>query len=248
MYTVCGFDELVPATTTSQKLTAIADEHIKVSGDNVIIPELSKLLGVFAVGLDIQNVQLASPSLRRFALFDVAPYEITALPTFPPDPIVKGESYLDLIEDEFLTAYAGNANAAAQHESVIVFLSDGDVAPLTGRIHTIKATATDAAGATYAWQASPLTLAQELPVGDYRLVGARCVHANALAFRFIFIGGIWRPGGVCVGTQSAKDPNYHRYGQIGLWGTFAHNRVPSIEIFGDGTGASVVVYLDLIAV
>jgi hypothetical protein len=175
----------------------------------------------------------------------VAPVENAALPAYPPDPVIVGESFLELREDEALNAYAGNSNAGAQQESVLVFLSDDNVSQVSGRIHTIKATAT-APATSYAWAGAQLTLAQSLPVGDYQLVGARCEQANTLSFRFVFIGGIWRPGMVAVGGINAKDPKYARRGMLGIWGTFAHNRVPSVEFFGDGTGGSAVLYLDLI--
>jgi hypothetical protein len=244
-FTLAGFTESVALGTASEKLTAIVDEHIKTEGDDIIVPEFNKLLGILPVGLDIQNVQLASPSLRTFALLDVAPVENTALPVFPPDPVVVGESFLELREDEALNAYAGNSNAGAQQESVLVFMSDDNVSPIAGRIHTIKATATAPATA-YQWASAQITLAQSLPVGVYQLVGARCEQANTIAFRFVFIGGIWRPGMAAVAAISAKDPSNSRRGALGVWGTFAHNRVPSVEFFGDGTGGAAVIYLDLI--
>lgn len=247
MFTIAAFSELVDLSTESEKLTAVTDEHIKTSGDVVVVPELNKLLGFLGIGEDIYDVQIASPSLRRMALLDIAPVENAALPVFPPEPIIKGKSLITLDEDEFLTVYAGNSNIANKQESAIIFLSDDMVAPLEGPIFTIKATGTAPATA-YAWDSGALTLAQELPVGDYKLVGARCEQDHTIAFRFIFIGGIWRPGGIAVASIDAKDPKFFRYGQLGIWGTFAHNRVPSVEFFGDGTGGTANVYLDLMKV
>lgn len=247
MFTIAGFSESVPATTTSQKLAAIPDEHIKTEGDDIVIPEFNKLLGVMGIGGTIQNVQLASPSLRTLALIDVSPVENQALPSYPPDPVINGESFIDLLEDESLNGYAGNSSGGAVQESIIVWLSDNNVNPVVGKIYTIKATATAPATA-YEWASSNLTLSQSLPVGNYQLVGARCEQANTLCFRFVFIGGIWRPGMVSVASINDKDPLYARRGMLGTWGNFAHNRVPSVEFFGDGTGGAASVYLDLIKI
>lgn len=247
MFTMFGYTELVTAATTSEKLTAIPDEHVKTEGDTVVIPELNKLLGFLAVGTDIRNVQLASPSLRRLAVIDVAPVENVDLPVFPPYPIFKNHGLITLDIDEQLTAYAGNSNVADKQESVLVLVSDNSVDRLDAEIFTIKATATAPATA-YAWASGQLTLAQELPIGNYQLVGARCEQAKTIAFRFVFIGGIWRPGGFAVATIDATDPAYQRYGMLNVWGTFAHNRVPSVEFFGDGTGGAAVLYLDIVKV
>lgn len=245
MFTMAGFSESVAAAATSEKLTGIPDEHIKVEGDNIIVPELNKLIGILPVGLDIRNVQLSSPSLRRLALLDVAPVENTALPVYPPDPLIKGENYLELEIDEHLAAYAGNSNAGAQQENVLLMLADDNIGKIEGRIFTVKCTATAPATA-YAWASASMTFSQELPVGTYQLVGARCEQANTIAYRFVFIGGIWRPGFSAVAAISAKDPIGARAGQLGAWGSFAHNKIPSVEFFGDGTGGAAVIYLDLI--
>lgn len=245
MFTLAAFSKSVALTTTQDTLTGVPDQHIKVQGNDLVIPELNKFLGAMGVGLDIQNVQLASPSLRRLALHDIAPVEPTATPSFPPDPILKGESLLALDIDESLNALAGNANAGAQQESVIVFLSDDDVAPVKGKIFTVKATAT-APATGYVWSPAVLTFAQTLPTGIYNVVGARCEYATGIAFRLIFIGGKWRPGHICVADKAAKNPLYSRYGELGIWGAFPHNQQPSIELFGTAAGGAVSLFFDLI--
>lgn len=246
-FTMVAWSESVPAATTAQKIAAVADEHVKVEGDNVIVPDLNYVAGILAVGLDIRNVQLSSPSLRRLALMDVSPVENTALPVFPPDPLVMGKSSMALEIDEHLAAYAGNSNVGAQQESVVLLLSDGNTEAINGKIITVKAAATAPATA-YAWAGAPITLSQELPVGTYQLVGMRVEEAHTIAYRIVFIGGVNRPGGFAVAAISAKDPNGFRYGQLGAWGTFSHNKVPTIEFFGDGTGGAAVLYLDLIKI
>lgn len=246
-FSIVAFSELVTASATAEKLTAVPDDHIKTEGDGIIIPEYNKLLGVLGIGLNIRNVQLATPSLRAMALYDVAPVENEALPSLNPYPLITGESFLELREDETLNAYAGESAGANTQESVIVFLSDDNISSVTGRMYTIKATATAPATA-YAWASASLTLSQSLPNGTYALVGARCEQAHTIAYRFIFIGGIWRPGHISVVNINAFDHPYSRRGGLGVWGEFTHNKTPSIEFFGDGTGGTAVVYLDLVKV
>jgi hypothetical protein len=247
MFTICAFSEEVALSTTGEKLTAVPDDHLSTENDNIFVPELNKLMGAYAVGEDIDNPYLASPSLRRMANYDIVPFETDALPAFEPDIPIFPLGKIALVEDEQLTAYADNNNAAAKQESIIVFLSDDDIVQVSGNIYTIKATAT-APATSYAWDSADLTLTQELPVGDYQLVGAMCVQANTIAFRFIFIGGAWRPGHIAQSSHAKKAPEGARYGRLGVWGTFHHNKIPRIEFFGDGTGGAAEVYLDLIKI
>lgn len=247
MFTTVAYTELVTAAVVRQLLAAVPDVHLSFSGDNIIIPTLNNLLGYYGIGVDIQNVQLASPQLRRLALIDVAPVEITALPTWPPDFIARPDSPLPLVEDESLNALAGNSNVADKQESVIVLLSDGVVSPVSGEIFTVLATATAPATA-YAWDSAALTLSQTLPVGNYQLVGARVEQANTIAYRFILIEHAWRPGGIAVVGIDKSDVAFSRSGKLGEWGIFSHLHVPSIEFFGDGTGGAARIYLDLIKV
>ncbi|MEM2990161.1 MAG: hypothetical protein QXQ02_03150 [Halobacteria archaeon] len=246
MHTIVAWSESVAADTTQTNLNAVPDEHVRVEGDNIMVPDFNRIIGYYANGENIQNVQLSSPSLRRLALVDIAPVENSALPESPPDPICRPLSPLTLDIDESLSALAGNADASSAHqENVVLFLSNGPVTPVNGEIITIRTTATAPATA-YAWANAPLVFSQTLPVGTYDLVGARCEQANTIAFRFVFIGGIWRPGMLAVPDIDYDDYEYSRFGALGVWGTFSHNRPPSVDFFGDGTGGSAVIYLDLI--
>jgi hypothetical protein len=244
-FTLVGFSETVASEDTTELLNAIPDQHVKTSGDDIIVPELNKLMGYYAIGDTIYAPQLASPSLRSMALIDISPYELTDLPVFPPDPIIKGESLIELDEDESLNAYAQNSEAADAVCRVLVWLSDDAVGMVSGAIHTIKATTTITATAEQ-WSAGSLTLGQSLPTGTYQIVGARCVDAAGVAFRFVFIGGKWRPGFVCVASEDTHDCKYSRYGMMGVWGSFRHDQVPSIEVLRNAAGGTATIYLDII--
>lgn len=244
-FTMAGWTESVAGAVAQQAITGIPDEHMRVEGNNIVVPGLNELIGYYAIGVDAQNAQLASPELRRIALLDIAPVEVTALPVFPPDFPNRAENPLPLISDEQLTAHIGNSNVGAQQESILILLSSGAVSPISGEIITVEATATAPASA-YVWANAPLAFAQVLPKGTYDIVGCRCEQANTIAFRFVVIGDSWRPGHLAVGTISAKDHTLSRYGKLGKWSNFEHLRPPTVDFFGDGTGGAAILYLDLI--
>lgn len=246
--TLVAYSENVAAAIVQQDIDAVPDEHVRTEGKNIVIPKLNKIVGIHALGVDIRNVQLVSPSLRDFALHDVAPVEITDLPVFPPDFFDCAQNPIDLETDEQLIARAGNSNVGAQDEHIIIALSDSVITPLQGqKVRTIECTATAPAVAN-TWQNAQLTLLQTLPVGDYKVIGARCEQANTRAFRLVFVGGQWRPGHLAVASISAKSPKGSRFGEMGVWGKFSHLTPPSIDFFGDGTGGAAIIYLDLVKV
>lgn len=246
-FTLVGYSETITTEDTTEKIAAIPDVHVKTEGDNIIIPSLNKILGYFAIGGNMALPQLESPSLRRLALIDISPFEVSDLPASPPHPVIRPESIIELVEDESLRAYCQNSDAADAVERVFVWLTDDVIAPVRGSVHTVRATFNITATAEE-WSDGALTLDQSLPAGSYHLVGARCQDAVGVAFRMVFIGGIWRPGGICAGSSSVFDSPNFRAGGLGVWGTFRHDQLPSIEVLRNAAGSTGVIYLDIIKV
>ncbi len=242
-----AWSESVGGAVTQQNITAVPDQHVRTEGDNIVVPEYNKLVGLYGIGVDIQNAQLSSPSMRRFILNDISPVENVALPVFPPDFISRVASPIVLDVEEQLTGLAGNSNVGAQQESLVVAISDGNVQPVAGPSSTMRATAV-APAIAYGWANAQLVFTQVLPVGTYKIIGARCEQANTIAFRFVFVGGTWRPGTISVVDAQAKDIKDSRFGMMGVWGTFEHLTPPTIDFFGDGTGGAAVIFIDLIKV
>lgn len=245
--TLVGWSESVPLTTVQQLIAGIPDTHVRVEGDNIVIPSYNQIVGEYAIGVDIRNVELQSPSLRRMFPENIAPVENVAAPAFPPDPLIRKHNPLPLAVDEQLTALAGNSNAGAQQETVLVWLADAPIAPVTGPIFTIAGTITVPALA-YTWGNATLTLSDSLPVGDYKIVGGRCELATLIAWRVNFVGGIWRPGTIGVAGITSKSPEGARYGAMGIWGSFSHLTPPTIDTLDTGAGGAANIYLDLIKV
>jgi len=158
---------------------------------------------------------------------------------FPLDP-------LPLITDEALEALVTNGAASGARALVAVLLANGVISPVSGEMRTIKGTTTLTVTAN-AWSSGPIDLAQDLPVGNYRLVGAKVVGGDtAGVFRFIPVGGGWRPGGLISRYYTDETIAWQRRGGLGVWFDFAHNRVPRLEVLEIAAVDNPDVYLDLI--
>ena len=246
MFTLVGYTESQDSASLTN-VAALADPHIRVSGDDVIVPSgLNYVGGVYAIGADTTRAQLVSPSIRRRYPFEIVPVEVAAEPADPVKMFPLFDNPLQLDPDESLNAQAAENNASAGRSTVLVWLCDGATAPITGaEIFTIRATNTSTLTA-YAWTNGALTFNDTLPAGDYALVGARGSSAGLIAFRFVFSQYAWRPGAIGMDSVGEVGAPIFRFGKLGEWGQFSHNTPPTVDFLSLSADTSQIVDLDLI--
>lgn len=260
-FTLIGFTEsqASPALTL---YAGIPDEHVRVEGDDIVVPELNQILMALAMSANIRQGQLSSPSLRRIFLQDMIPLlNSGTLPSLQAVDeggaatfnIYDGLAYNKHIDDpialevsEKINALIDNNNNAEQG-TVLIWLSDGKPTKASGEIRTLRATIPTTT-ATYVWSNQALTLQQTLPAGRYAVVGVTLVAANALAGRLVFVGGTWRPGCLAQDSVSDKRPIFFRKGNLGIWGEFEHDQPPTIDILTTAATGAAEIYLDLIQI
>jgi hypothetical protein len=248
MFTTVAYVKSQDTGGVLTNVAAIADQHVRVSGDDVIVPDdLPFLCGAYAGGTTITGARISSPALRRTLLLDVSPLNVGAEPLSPTPLFNAFYSPLPLDADEALNALVAEGATGAEYEEVVVFLGDGAQSPVSGDIYTVRATGSTTLTA-YAWSNVPLTFAQTLPAGRYQLVGLRAISAGAIAARCVFVGGTWRPGCIACDAESDLTPDIFRRGALGVWGEFEHNTPPTIDFLSISADTSEVVYLDLIKV
>jgi len=246
MFTLVGFTESQDSASLTN-VTALADPHIRVSGDDVVVPSgLNYVGGVYAIGADTTRAQLVSPSIRRRYPFEIVPVEVAAEPADPVKMFPLFDNPIQLDADESLNAQAAENNASAGRSTVLVWLCDGATSPITGaEIFTIRATNTSTLS-TYAWTNGALTFNDTLPAGDYALVGARASSAGLIAFRFVFSQYAWRPGAIGMDSVGEVGAPIFRFGALGEWGQFSHNTPPTVDFLSLSADTSQTVDLDLI--
>ena len=255
MFTLVAFNEERAVLTALEPVDGTDDDHVTVIGDDIYVPALNRLVGAYAghgvTGVAGSAIQayLDSPSMRALTRQEIPKLddfattpEVNIVDMFPDNPI-------PLVAGEALNAYLQNSAVCAAGRAIVgAFLADGPLRPVTGDIRTIRATSV-ITGTLGVWDSGPLTLAYDLPVGRYQLVGARCLAgATSQLFRFIFVEGRWRPGGVSV--RDIVDPGLpiFRGGRLGVWGEFTQRQLPRLEVLNVETVANPTVFLDVIRV
>ena len=229
-------------TTTA----ALADPHIRVSGNDVSIPgDLPNVAGVYAIGATMTRASLVSPSIRRRYPFEVFPIDAAATPTDPWHFHDVAQQVIALDVDESLNFQFAESGAGAQRGSGLVWLSDGPISPdANGEFFTIRATGTTTL-ATYAWTNCTLTFNDTLPAGTYEIVGMHAISTGAIAARLVIPQYPWRPGVICSTGVNVFSGTQFRYGNYGVFGSFTHMTPPTVDFLSSSADTSQTVYLDL---
>jgi hypothetical protein len=249
MFTLCAYHENIN-TAVLDYITAAADPHVRVLGDDILVPSLSNLMGAFALGATMTQAQLSSPSLRRLSLLDVQPFNIGAEPV-DTQLVSTFQDYfsnpIPLVQSEALNALINQGAGGAERETVLVWFGDKVDAVPDGPRFTLRFTNATTLVA-YAWTAGALTFTQAVPAGRYAVIGGRAVSAGLIAFRLIFPGGGWRPGAIGVDLGSDAQVQRFRNGNAGSWGEFEHDLPPIAEFFSVSADTAQVVHLDLVQI
>jgi len=246
-FTLVGWHESIDASAALTKIAALPDPHIRVEGNNIIVPSLNQLCFVYAIGSGLYRAQLDSPSLRRFLLYDIAPVDTGAEPGmyYNIQSLLRFNSPYPLDVNEPLSCSV--LNAGLNWTTVFVWLSDGAITPIIGDFLTVRATGSTTLTA-YEWTNVAITFDQTLPAGRYAVVGMRYRGANAIAARLVVPGYAWRPG--CIGIDGygeAPIPIF-RNGGLGNWGEFEHNTPPTVDCFARAADTAQYFYFDLLKV
>lgn len=249
MFTVVGFSESIATAVADQNIAAVQDQHIKTQGDSIFVNEFNRLIGAAAfVDAAALNAFLTSPSLRRFAEHYIRPLCLGIVPGADAQHDVDPQRIMLLDIDEQLQAEFNGIVAGATQKSILAFLANSEITPVKGQIFTARVQITLALIAG-AWAFSEMIFVDELPVGNYDIVGADFVVAGGVAFRFVPVGGFNRPGAPCQQLVSGADnTKTFRNGRLGVWCSFPHNSIPGVEILGSAAAVSATYegYVDLI--
>ena len=245
-FTLIGYTASQDTSGVLTTTAAMADPHVRVSGNDVSIPsDLSSVGGVYAIGATMTRAALVSPSIRRRYPFEIFPVDAAATPTDPWHFHDVAQSVIALDVDESLNFQFAESGAGAQRGSGFVWLSDGPITPDTqGEIFTIRATGTTTLTA-YAWTNCTLTFNDTLPAGTYEILGMHAFSTGAIAARLVIPQYAWRPGVICSTSSNVYSGEKFRYGNFGVFGTFSHMTPPTVDFCSSSADTAQTVYLDL---
>lgn len=227
-------------------ITPIPDPTLRIAGSDFYVPkQMNNIVATAALinsATATLRAQIQSPSLRATLNFDISPINNGLVFGSIPRIIRLWQTPLQLMENEPLDVYV--QNGAAVMNRAFIWLADGPIQPVKGKIFTVRATGA-ASLATATWVNTALTFSQTLPSGHYQMVGLRAWGANLVAARVFFVGGTWRPGVPALNAEDNNEWPDFRFGNMGVMGEFDNTVPPTIDCMGV-TDTAQVFFLDLV--
>jgi len=246
-FTLVGYTEEQNITALGN-VAAIPDPHVRVEGDDIIVPDLNNIIGYYCLGSSTTQARLSSPSLRDELEPDIEPIDYAVLePRSDPPYHDRFDTPIPLDKAEALH-FQVVQEAGVFRSWGLVWLGDGEAARLpSGPLSTVRATASVTLTPNE-WTNGALTFVQTLPAGTYAIVGMRAQSAGLVAARLVIPGYSWRPG--CIGFDADQDLEYRRfrYGGMGVWGEFDHNEPPTVDFLSISADTNEVVHLDVVRI
>lgn len=211
-----------------------------------VVQGLNFFAGALAFGATVTRAQLLSPSLRQIFNEELDPVQTVMTNSGWHNIIDKFRAPVPLVPNEQLQAQV-SSSAAGEQDTIFAWLADGPILPITGIVHGVRVTATATLTAN-AWSNAALTFDQTLPSGTYQIVGARFRSTGMVAFRFVFPGGFWRPGGLGRQAATINDDVRFRVGYLGVWGQFPNLVPPTVDFWSTSADTAETGVLDLIKI
>lgn len=253
MHVTAYYSSVDPAAAYTA-LNAVQDPAINTTGTDVRVS--SQLPFIFgAAGLTAAAVytgsQVRSPSLRTLNNLYVRPLVNAVTFGDPPEVMLFPRNPRSMVPAEDVQFWTDSTpGAGAEAHYGLVWYCDGVLDVVQGEIFTVGATAASALAAGQ-WVNSNITFDQALPSGSYQIVGMRAEGANLVAARVVFPGGggneAFRPGVAACTASTIVDPEYARFGRLGLFGTFDQDNPPTLDALGVTDTAQTLAF-DLIKV
>ena len=248
-FTTIAYSESEDNAGNFLTVNAVPDQHVVAVGVDIMVPEYNRLIGAMAcLGNNAGAMaRLVSPSLRRVNPYYIHPVALGLVPGSDP-PLGMGSGLavpLDIGEN--LEAEDNADPAAAEQHAIVVWLADRDIAPVSGKIYSVRFTTTLTL-AVNTWCYGAIDTVDDPPVGTYKVVGARLVCAVGIAARFVPIGANYRPGFPVQATVGEKQSMLFRHGWLGAWFSFSMLQLPGIEVLPSAAAGSATYqgYMDLI--
>lgn len=243
-----GYTESQDSATLAN-IAAMADDVLRVNGDDVVVPVLNRLYGAYFNGANITQARIDAPSLRDVLLPDIEPLDVSAEPTFPTpwhwfgphyqgrDLVGAARKPLTLKRTEALRAMAAEDAAGAARCNAFYWLGSDLVAPPEvpenvegmGEVQWLRATATTTLTA-FAWTPCTLTFTQGPQAGYYAALGLLSRSAGALAGRYVTPNLPYRPGTLaCDAVGDAVDRRFLD-GSLGVLTAFDQDNQVQVEM------------------
>ena len=250
------FDASIDSAGVFAAVAPLADPMLFIQGNNIRVPVDSPKIIWAAGGADgvvIPRWRLTSPTLIARGRPEVKPLNVqNAAAVVPDSPVALQDmrvSPLVLAPDELLFAELNNNPAAVQQQWLAVCFADDVPAPVGNvEVRTVRAASAVAAVANV-WTNVVIAFDDNLQPGEYAVIGMRPQSATMIAARFVFRNDpAHRPGALGGATAQSQTHPMFRNGNLGVWGTFPFQQIPTLDVLCTAADAAQEFMIDLVRI
>jgi len=252
MHHIAAMEEDV-GTTANTELDAVPDQVLPIANNRYILDVDTFLWAVASLGATIQRARFSAPTFRKVVLPQLVPLIGAVVP--PTNPNIADFRTTPILlprrQELAVEHTSGVAMGTERHYSVWFLGASLSPAP-RGPVYTLRATgATTLVQGT--WVSVPLTWDDNLPPGEYDIIGGHVQSATGVAWRLLLAN--WglsgqhvemRPGGLCVTALTNRAPDMQYMGGLGHWGTFSNTTLPRLEVLANAGDTAQVLQLQIV--
>lgn len=254
MFHLSAFFESIAASQTDNDTSAILGQGDFVTAANhFAVPEDRRLAMAYASGLGIIQAKLDAPIFRQ-TFAQPAHLRPVNRALLPPSnvrladfrrrmPLIRRDEEIRLLVTTDGTAGPNNYYGG-------IWMHDGNFAVSDGPTQIVRATGatTVVAGA---WTLVSPTYQDQLPQGQYEIVGFEAIGATIIFARIVFVGGQqWRPGVIGMQNEGQQAmPVFFGVNQgwdpigLGSYGKFSTVYMPAFEVMCNAADTAQTFFL-----
>lgn len=240
-----AFFEDVAALATLSQVNALADNILSIRNNSFILQQDAEIPWVWLGGASLTRARLVSASFRQVTNPEIRPYDQLITPSDDPNVMDMRRRPLRVRAQEELELQTTNDLAmGTENHTALVALDFGTPPAPSGQRFTLHGSSVTAATVD-AWSELTVTWDDDLPGGNWIVIGLEYVAADARAARLIFENQFWRPG-VPGNTDLGNLPWLpSKDGSLGIFGRFTAFRFPTVEVLNGAATAAHDVFLEI---
>lgn len=250
----CAYSESLGSVTDSD-VNAADDLVLQSRNSHLLMAEPFNLLAAYGSSTTLTRARFGNIALTTRGNSHLWPLGRTATPPSRPRPMDLRMMPMALPMNEEITILASTDALGPAVANFGLWLGKPQWTrnlPQGLQTLTTRATVVIPAGAASTWgNTVAIVMERDLYNGVYAVVGAMVVSSTAQFFRMYFTsqpqtqGRQLRPGGLV--TNALGDFHWEAQSKgFGEWGRFHTFELPSIQCFGDATGGTYEVRLELV--
>lgn len=245
MYHVAAYTEAID-NAANNDIAALTDDYLVIQNAHFLLTQDWLLHWAWVGSATLNRARLSQPTINVVTRPFIRPLDRAAVPPDLPAIADYRENPFRLRAREELVIEATSGIAmGTERFTALIGIMDRLIPAPVGEVYTLRGTSTTAAVAN-SWTSLTMTWDNQLPEGQYAVVGLETQSANAQASRLIIEGLPNRPGSVSVTGLGNETHRMFRKGGLGRWGDFPNYIIPTPQVLANAADASHEVYLDIV--